>query len=198
VVSPNEERTFAEVAASTPTAVNAVVSTAAGLKELTSTVANPSKRAKNSLAATRASQRAALLKKRREVAAEKTAATSDAEETAPEDLRGTEGARALNISLSSSPPPPQPNLELTGVCDCSSECTSDGEEDFHNDLIEDGVRLNTSDPHWESVFPCKSGRCRFCRTPCTPDDLGQCEVCRPQSIFQAVKKYAPRWRYPKY
>ena len=138
-------------------------------------------------------------------------ATPGAEEVAtPEHLRGSEGEKALNISLVSSPPPPTPPLDLTKTsdhatesecevtreCDCTTECDTDDEADYHNKLFENRVRLNTRDPHWGRVFPCRKGRCRFCSQPCTPDDVGQCAACEPMTIFQAVKKYAPRWRYP--
>jgi hypothetical protein len=178
--------------------VNAVRTTAAGLKEVTAKAANPSKRAKNILATARVSQRSALLKKRRDSAAETAATPSVAEEDAPEVLRGTEGATALDISLTvSSPPPPPPPLDITHDCDCTTECDSDDEKDYHNECIENGVRLNTRDPAWERVFPCRRDRCRFCKKPCkTTDDMGQCEECKPITIFELVKKYAPRWRYP--
>ena len=113
-------------------------------------------------------------------------------------LRGAEGATALNISLTSSSPPPPPTLELTQDCDCTTECDSDDETDYHNVLLENGVRLSTRDPSWERVFPCLKGLCRFCRQHCKPDDMGQCVTCKPITIFQLVKKFGPRWRYPNY
>ena len=195
-------RSFATVAAqavqkelTATSAVKAVGSTAAGLKESKTMAANPSIRVKKTLAASRASQRATILKKRREVAAAGPTATtpSDAEETAPEVLRGTEGTRALNISLESSTPLSPPPLDLTRVCGCESDC----EDDFHEELIEKGVRLNTSDPHWETVFTRVRGMCRFCHVECTPTGVGECQNCAGLSIFQCVKKFAPRWYYPK-
>jgi len=198
------ERSFAEVTASTPvapTAVRALAPTAAGPK-VRAMALNPSKRAKNTLAASRVSQRAALLKKKREAAVEELPVSTppDAEEPAPEALRGAEDARANDSSLLSSPPTPHPPppLELTQVCDCDSLCdSSDDKADFHNVLLVDGVGLNTRDPPWQRVFPKYRGRCRFCDSKCEPDDVGQCRTCEPKSIFQLVKQHAPLWRYPR-
>ena len=180
--------------------MNAVETAAAGVKERTATPAELVKRAKNTLAASRVSQRAALLTKKRAAAAVKIASTPDAaEETAPETLRGAEGATALDISLDTSPPPPPSPLDLTAenTCDCTSDC----EADFHEELWEDGVRLNTREPDWESVFPRISGQCCFCKRQ-MPDSklgaVGECRKCAKLSTFQCVKKYAPRWRYPSH
>ena len=71
-------------------------------------------------------------------------------------------------------------------------CDSDNESDYHNEFLENGVRLSTRDPSWERVFPCLKDRCRFCRQQCTPDDMGQCSTCKPITVFQLVKKFGPR------
>jgi hypothetical protein len=208
---PAAGKTFAEVVASpakekgtpsTPVAVNAAKPAAAGLKALTASVANPSTRAKRTVEASRVSQRAALLKKKRAAAAADAAAGTAVDEmAAPEVLRGTEGETDLDLSivtsLVSSPPPPPPPLDLTNgqQCDCSFDC----EDDFHDELWEDGVRLNTLDPPWQRIFYECPGYCRFCKEPMDEredDDIGECLKCEQLSTFECVKKFAPRWRYP--
>jgi len=81
-------------------------------------------------------------------------------------------------------------------CDCTGDC----EDDFHDEVWEDGYRLNTCNPSWERVFPSLRGRCRFCRKnlPTGPESEDECEDCDELSTFQLVKKYAHRWRYPNH
>ena len=170
------------------------------MKSCTATAANPSKRAKRTLEASRVTRRASLGRQKRAASA---ASTKKAEEeAAPEVLRGTEGETALNISsdmsLATSPPQPPPTLDLTNPsvkqCDCSFDC----EDDFQ--LWEDGVRLNTLKPPWQRVFYVMPGCCRFCRKPMEKredDDIGECLECEQLSEFECVKKFAPRWCCPR-
>ena len=206
--SPAEARSFAEVAAQpaskkdiivTPQAVRTAEMAAAGQRGPKATRPDPKKAAKSTLAASRVSQRAALLSKKRVAEAAKLPATSpsaaDEDEAPPEVMRATPGDSSLlplDISLDASPPSPPP-LELTRVCGCESDC----EDDFHEELIDKGVRLNTTDPHWEEVFTRARGMCRFCHVECKPTGVGECPNCAELSIFQCVKKFAPRWFYPK-
>jgi hypothetical protein len=169
---------------------------------------HPAKHAKNTLVASRVSQRAALLSKRRAAAAVATPPSdADEEEPAPEVLRGNEGETAFNISLgSSSPPTPSPPL-LTppSARVCVPEQARVGEAhdsadefdvDFEEEEWEDGRHLNTRDPPWIRVFPLSTLVCRFCRKlPPEPD--GDCIECGKLTTFQLVKKHAPRWRYAK-
>ena len=114
-------RSFAEVAAqpatsAAPNAVKAAEMATAGRRGAKATLAHPKKVAKVALAASRVSQRAAVLAKKRAVAETPTATaspspfTSDNEEVAPEILRGIEGETGLNstaeISLVASPQSP--------------------------------------------------------------------------------------------
>ena len=196
--TPTTAKSFAEVAAEpsggrretiTAETVKVVDPTTAGKKGRKTTLAHPTKVAKTTLAASRMSQRAALLSKRRAAAAvAETPApspSSGAEDSRapPEVLRGTDGVTRLNssleISLTASPPPllltpPSPSSTTApptpppwsphNACDCLTPCT---EKDFHDEKWADGVRLNTLDPHWEKVFPHFRGlkRCRFCKEP---------------------------------
>ena len=80
----------------------------------------------------------------------------------------------------------------------SAGCEKPFDEDFDEDEWEDGRRLNTCNPPWTTVFPLNRKRCRFCRRlPPEPDGDGDCEECDKFTTFQLVKKYAPRWHYPK-
>ena len=188
---------------------------------------HPTKRAKTTLAASRVSQRAAQLSKRRAEAAAVTSAPappeSDEEDAAPEVLRGTDEETALNISLGSySPTPPSPpsltplpalppavNCNTSGNSDTDDDSsieyrTSITEADFKHEKWEDGRRLNTQDPSWEQVFRCIGAKyCRFCRKKPMPDPVVEgsgeyeCENCFKLSTFQLVLKYAPKYRYPE-
>jgi len=84
----------------------------------------------------------------------------------PESLQGIDGIKALDLSLGSPSPPPPPLLlpltpeavhDAAGDSDSSesgiAHRTDETEEDFHEDLWEDGHRLNTQEPSWERVFP---------------------------------------------
>ena len=224
--APAAVRTFAEVAAEPASGSKAAATATAGQKRLKAPQANPKKGAKTALAASRVSQRAALLSKKRAAAAAvevpavtPTPTAADQEEAAPEVLRETEGETghnvSFNISLVASPPPqqvsppslppPSPPPPKLKNCDCSISC----EEDFHDEMWEDGVRLNTLKPGWDRVFPRFRSlrRCRFCKEPLAErgddgddegsDSEGECPDCHKLSTFTLVKKFAPRWRYPK-
>ena len=117
--SPTAARSFADVAAqpatsAAPNTVKAAVKATAGKRGAKAASAHPKKVAKVALAASRVSQRAALLAKKRSAAESPAASPSpsaaDEEEAAPEILRGIEGETGLNstaeISLVASPPPP--------------------------------------------------------------------------------------------
>ena len=67
--TPAPAKSFAQVVSESATTVNATASVAAGLKGRKTTLAHPKKIAKTTLTASRVSQRAALLSKRRAVAA---------------------------------------------------------------------------------------------------------------------------------
>ena len=231
-----DARSFAEVAAqpsnkatdmpaATAKTVNDELSPSAGPKGPKASGLHPKKRAKTTLAASRVSQRAALLSKKRTAAATSAPATSDSdgEDAAPELLRGTDGERAFNISLVSSPPPPPSPPSLTpppltlplGDTGNSSEGsdtddsgiehrTSITEPDFKHEKWVEGHRLNTQDPSWEKVFPCMGPNyCRFCdkKPMAEPVVEGtreyECENCFKMSTFQLVLKFAPRYKYPE-
>jgi len=78
------------------------------------------------------------------------------------------------------------------------------ELDSHEELWEDGHRLNIWNPPWISVFyPRGPHHCRFCKEKPMPNDAEEdnnfvCKDCDELSTFQLVVKYAPRWRYPRY
>jgi hypothetical protein len=100
--------------------------------------------------------------------------------------------------------PPPPSLHIRDE-DGDKMATADAEptnssfdDDFEDEEWEDGRRLNTRNPPWDEVFPAYSKRCRFCRKrPPEPGGDGDCLECGEHSTFQLIKKYAPRWRYPK-
>ena len=235
--TPAAARSFAEVAAvpacstkatAIAKTVNAANRAAAGSKARKATAAHPKKIAKSTLAASRVSQRSALLSKKRAAAATNVpAASADEDEAVPELLRGSKGKARLNsleISLAASPPPPPspsppssptspppPPLSPHNPCDCASPCK---EKDYHDVEVEDGKRLSTRDPPWERVFPFYKSlrRCRFCKEPLPERDEeevgekngdngydtdGDCTDCKELTTFTLIKKFAPRWRYPK-
>jgi hypothetical protein len=229
--TPAAARSFAEVAANpargqkkTAAAKTVIPATdaAAGIKGRAAKSVHPKKVAKTALAASRVSQRSAILSKKRAAAASLPATSADDYEAAPELLRGREGETRLDSTLeislaASSPPPPPPVSPLSSSsppssplsyhnpCDCPTPCK---ERDFHDETWERGVRLNTRDPHWERVFPHFRSlrRCRFCKEPLpsgsdSGDDSGddsndKCQDCEELTVFCLVKKFAPRWRYP--
>ena len=143
------------------------------------------------------------------------ASPADEDEAAPELLRGKEGEPRLDSTLEisldvSSPPPPPPSTppcppspsSSHEPCDCTTPCT---EKDYHDETWDDGVRLNTFEPPWATVFPHHKclRRCRFCKEPLPEDDSDtgkedqeECQDCKDLSVFCLVKKFAPRWRYP--
>ena len=149
------------------------------------------KKAKAALAASRASQRAAALAKRRGAAASRISASSD---VTPEKVRGGGEDNSLNITdayverhreafASSpstprppsprppspppppppSPPPPSPPPPSPPPSPRCKRC-QDCEPDFEEELWRYGRCLNTRNPPWEEVFPLPfSGKtCRFC------------------------------------
>ena len=150
-------------------AVKTVLTTVAGNRGPKATGSNPTKRAKNIMVASRASQRAKILSKRRAVTDTETPATppkrNNKEEGAtPEILRGIDGVRALDLSLDPPYPPPPPSLPpLTPVaaqatgdsCDSSESGvehrTAITEADFYQDVWEGRPRLKgtgTRDLFW--------------------------------------------------
>jgi hypothetical protein len=172
--------------------VKAATKAAAGVKGRSATSAHPKKAAKTALAASRVSQRSAILSKKKAAAAATNVPASPADdgETAPELLRGKEGESRLDSTLeislavspppppspslppsSSSPSPPSPSSPLSyhNPCDCETPCT---EKDYHDETWEDGVRLNTLEPPWARVFPHYRAlsRCRFCKEPLPDED----------------------------
>jgi hypothetical protein len=193
-------------------AVKAVPPTAAGNKRQKAKGPNPTKRAKSILVASRTSQRAAILSKKR------AAATNDKEKAGatPESLRGIDGIKALDLSLGSPSPPPPPLLlpltpeavhDAAGDSDSSesgiAHRTDETEEDFHQDVWEDGHRLNTQEPSWERVFPFAGvGSCRFCHRKSMPDPVVddtreyECEDCFKLTTLQLIVKHASRSKYP--
>ena len=120
-----------------------------------------------------------------------------------------------------SPPPPSPHTRamdddgdrMAGEAPSPHTADDGGEmeaeetdesfdDDFENEEWEDGRRLNTRKPPWDEVFPANRKMCRFCRKwPPEPDSDGDgdgdCADCSKYTTFQLVKRFAPRWRYPK-
>jgi len=103
-------------------------------------------------------------------------------------------------SPSPPPTPPPPHIrDGDGDWTATEEKTeSSFDEDYEDEEWEDGRRLNTRNPPWDKVFPAYSMRCRFCRKlPPEPGGDGDCLECSEFTTFQLVKRFAPRWRYPK-
>jgi hypothetical protein len=102
------------------------------------------KRVKNTLAASRVSQRAAILSKKRTASAVPATSPNQVfEEDAPELLREKDGGAGLDQSLdlsSTPPPPPRPPLTPSTPspraksCDCTEDCVEDGFHDFFHKL----------------------------------------------------------------
>ena len=187
---------------------------------------HPTKRAKTSLVASRASQRAAILAKKR--AATNTSPQTHIEEEGgtPEILRGIDGSDGegnLDVSLGPCSPPPPPLLPpLTPSADYlqgnnagdpedSSDSSESGivhrtaitEADFHQEVWEEGRCFNTQDPSWQTVFPyVGKDFCRFCHRRAMPDPVVEnsreyeCEACFKMTTLQLVLKHALRRHYP--
>ena len=217
---------FAAVAAlpskstATTEAVKVARPAAACSREQKATRTHPTKRAKSNLVASRASQRAAILSKRRAATNRETPALPPLEykegEATPEILRGIDGVKALDLSLGPpSPllppllPPLTPDAVLNTAMDSdSSESgiahrTDETEADYHEDVWEDGRRLNTREPNWENVFPFAGvGFCRFCHGKAMPDPVVEdtreyeCEGCFKLTTLQLIVKHAIRSLYP--
>ena len=203
-------------------AVKTVLTTVAGNRGPKATGSNPTKRAKNILVASRASQRAKILSKRRAATDTETPATppkrNNKEEGAtPEILRGIDGVRALDLSLDPPYPPPPPSLppltpvaaQATGDPSDSSESgvehrTAITEADFYQDVWEGRRRLNTREPSWNHVFPFVGHNfCRFCHKRSMPDPVVEnsceyeCEDCFKLTTLQLIVKHAIRSKYPE-
>ena len=208
--------------ASTPPAVRPDDKAGSGQIGPKMTRPHPRKVAKATLAATRVSQRAALLSKRRAAVAGATteipAATpsaADEMEATPEVLRGTEGGarlKSLDISLDASTPPmphlppsspvaDPPPIAKSCCCTDPEECTVECEADYLEVMYEEAshggrYRLSTQKPVWTWVFPIRKGCCRFCKTPLTDKDADlNCYECGNISVFQLIVKYAARFYY---
>jgi len=158
------------------------------------------KRAKAALAASRASQRAAALAKRRGAAASQLSDTSQS----PEKLRESGGDITLNITDAEGADGVGPSLDQTpeDIIDPTQQASAvTSEPDYNEELWENGICLNTRRPPWQGVFPPRGPKfCRFCEgVPMPnqdPDDKDfVCVDCNKLSTFQLVVKYAPRWRY---
>jgi hypothetical protein len=184
--APTITRSYADVVVQAPnvpaTAAhteNVATTATAGQRGRKASVTDPKKRAKDTLVASRTSQRAAVLSKKRGVEDMPTAASSlsavEEDEAAPEILRGMEGETrldSLELSLNASPPPPPPPLSPPSqptpgpstaisspkerTCNCT-ECTVECEEDYYDEKVEDGRLLNTRKPDWGWVFPKRKG-----------------------------------------
>jgi len=220
--SPTAALSFAAVAAqpaqevvATPTPSATPTPAAASSRQPKAKGMHPVKCAKNTLAASRVSQRAAILSKKR--AATAVTATPPpmnpvVEEDAPELLRGSDGVAGLDLSLdlsSTPPPPPRPPMSppagegddsilkeseegaptpstpppMAKFCDCTSDCE---EDDFHNEEVIDGRRLNTIKPPWVAVFPKRGDLCRFCRKMLPYGNLEKEECEEPFSRFPGI------------
>jgi hypothetical protein len=159
------------------------------------------KKAKAALAASRASQRAATLAKRRGAAVSRQSASS---ESTPEKLRGAGEDNNLNITDAAGGASVAPSLDQTPEvteelcarrkCARCSEC----EPDFEEEYWRDGRRFNTRSPPWDLVFPEFGKCCRFCRADyALADGDGSCSSCHKLTTLQLIMKHAAIYKYRK-